>query len=66
MVGRMRGAGVGRYKMAAYDVTEMMVVAASKVLGDGKIERPVTVKATAFSVSATEKITAAGGKTEVL
>src|SRR3972149_2092769 len=36
MVGRMRGAGVGRYKMAAYDVTEMMVVAASKVLGDGK------------------------------
>src|SRR5512135_3653346 len=30
-----------------------------KILGDGKIERPVTVKATAFSASATEKIAAA-------
>jgi large subunit ribosomal protein L15 len=37
-----------------------------KVLGDGKLERPVTVKATAFSASATEKITAAGGKAEVI
>ena len=37
-----------------------------KVLGDGKIERAVTVKATAFSASATEKIAAAGGKAEVI
>ncbi len=37
-----------------------------KVLGGGKIERPVTVKATAFSVSAAEKIAAAGGKAEVI
>jgi large subunit ribosomal protein L15 len=37
-----------------------------KVLGDGKIERPVTVKATAFSASASEKIAAAGGKAEVI
>ena len=37
-----------------------------KILGDGKIERPVTVKATAFSASATEKIAAAGGKAEVI
>lgn len=37
-----------------------------KVLGDGTINRPVTVKATAFSSSAIEKITAAGGKTEVI
>jgi large subunit ribosomal protein L15 len=37
-----------------------------KVLGEGKIERPVTVKATAFSVSAAEKIAAAGGKIEVI
>jgi large subunit ribosomal protein L15 len=37
-----------------------------KVLGGGKIERPVTVKATAFSGSAAEKIAAAGGKAEVL
>lgn len=37
-----------------------------KVLGNGKIERPITVQATAFSASAMEKITAAGGKAEVL
>ncbi len=37
-----------------------------KVLGDGKLERPVTVRATAFSASATEKIAAAGGKAEVI
>lgn len=37
-----------------------------KVLGNGIIERPVTVKAAAFSVSAAEKIAAAGGKAEVL
>jgi large subunit ribosomal protein L15 len=37
-----------------------------KVLGDGKIERPVTVKAAAFSAAAAEKIAAAGGKAEVL
>jgi len=37
-----------------------------KVLGGGKISRSVTVKATAFSASAEEKIAAAGGKTEVI
>jgi len=37
-----------------------------KVLGSGRIERPVTVKATAFSASAAEKIAAAGGKAEVI
>ncbi|MDA8078587.1 MAG: 50S ribosomal protein L15 [Nitrospiraceae bacterium] len=37
-----------------------------KVLGGGKIERPVTVRATAFSASAGEKIAAAGGKAEVI
>ncbi len=37
-----------------------------KVLGDGKIERPVTVRAAAFSASAAAKIAAAGGKTEVI
>ena len=37
-----------------------------KVLGNGKIERAVTVKAAAFSASAAEKIAAAGGKAEVL
>jgi large subunit ribosomal protein L15 len=37
-----------------------------KVLGGGKIERAVTVRASAFSASAAEKITAAGGKAEVV
>lgn len=37
-----------------------------KILGTGKIERAVTVKATAFSASASEKIVAAGGKAEVI
>jgi large subunit ribosomal protein L15 len=37
-----------------------------KVLGSGNIQRPVTVKATAFSASAIEKIKAAGGSTEVI
>ncbi len=37
-----------------------------KVLGDGNITRPVVIKAHAFSASAVSKITAAGGKSEVL
>lgn len=37
-----------------------------KVLGGGELKRAVDVKANAFSESAVKKITAAGGKTEVL
>lgn len=37
-----------------------------KILGDGEISRPVTVKAHAFSKTAREKIEAAGGSTEIL
>jgi large subunit ribosomal protein L15 len=37
-----------------------------KVLANGSIERPVTIKANAFSASASAKIEAAGGKTEVI
>jgi large subunit ribosomal protein L15 len=37
-----------------------------KVLGNGEISRPITVKANAFSGSAKEKIEKAGGKVEVL
>lgn len=37
-----------------------------KVLGDGEVTRPLIVKAHRFSRSAVEKITAAGGKVEVL
>lgn len=37
-----------------------------KVLGEGEIQRPVTIHADAFSASAMAKIVAAGGKAEVV
>jgi large subunit ribosomal protein L15 len=37
-----------------------------KILGDGEIEKSVTVKAPAFSKSAKKKIEEAGGKAEIL
>ena len=39
---------------------------AVKVLGEGEIDRPLTVRAHAFSKAAREKIEKAGGKAEVL
>jgi large subunit ribosomal protein L15 len=38
----------------------------TKVLGDGEIQRPFTIKADAFSTSALAKIAAAGGKAEII
>ncbi|MCD8365127.1 MAG: 50S ribosomal protein L15 [Clostridiales bacterium] len=37
-----------------------------KILGNGEIEKKLTVKASAFSESAKQKIEAAGGKAEVI
>jgi len=37
-----------------------------KVLGEGELKRPFTIKADAFSASALTKISAAGGKAEVI
>ncbi len=37
-----------------------------KVLGEGEIQRPFTIKADAFSSSALAKIAAAGGKAEII
>ncbi|WP_017729579.1 50S ribosomal protein L15 [Halalkalibacterium ligniniphilum] len=37
-----------------------------KILGNGKLEKNLTVKANKFSASAVEAIEAAGGKTEVI
>ena len=37
-----------------------------KILGNGEITKKMTIQATAFSKSASEKITAAGGKAEVI
>lgn len=39
---------------------------AVKILGDGEISKPLTVKANAFSAGAAEKIQKAGGKTEII
>lgn len=37
-----------------------------KILGNGEIKRPFTIRADAFSASALTKISAAGGKAEVI
>jgi large subunit ribosomal protein L15 len=37
-----------------------------KILGEGEVLRPLTVRAQAFSLSAKKKIEAAGGKAEVI
>lgn len=37
-----------------------------KVLGEGEVSRPLTIRAVAFSKSAKEKVANAGGKTEVI
>lgn len=37
-----------------------------KILGDGNLEKALTVKVHAFSQTAAEKIAAAGGKAEVI
>jgi large subunit ribosomal protein L15 len=37
-----------------------------KVLGDGQLEKPFTVRAHAFSATASDKILQAGGKVEVI
>jgi len=39
---------------------------AYKILGEGEIKNAITVQASAFTKSAFEKITAAGGKTEIV
>ncbi|HHX14440.1 MAG TPA: 50S ribosomal protein L15 [Clostridiales bacterium] len=47
----------GLAKKAAYGI---------KILGEGKLEKSITVKANKFSKSAVEKIESAGGKAEVI
>lgn len=37
-----------------------------KILGEGTVNKPLTIKAHAFSASAVSKINAAGGKAEIL
>jgi len=67
--------GVGAlnaFESGAEVTTELMLAAGLiktsarpvKILGDGEIDRPLTVKAQKFSASAKAKIEAAGGKAE--
>lgn len=37
-----------------------------KILGDGEITRPITIKANVFSAAASSKIAAVGGKAEII
>ena len=57
------------------EVTEELLLASGvvsklgdgvKILGDGELSKNLTVKASAFSASAKEKIEKAGGKAEVI
>jgi large subunit ribosomal protein L15 len=64
--------GLNTFESGAEVTRELMLAAGLiksasmpvKVLGDGEIDRPLTVKAERFSASAKSKIEAAGGKAE--
>ena len=45
---------------------ENKVIDGVKILGDGALKKKLTVKATKFTKTASEKIEAAGGKVEVI
>jgi len=74
---RVSYAPVNLYRLAEFDANAEVtpeslagagIIASSetlvKILGDGEIDRPLTVKAHRFSSSAKEKILAAGGSVE--
>ncbi|MBI4181879.1 MAG: uL15 family ribosomal protein [Candidatus Aenigmarchaeota archaeon] len=48
------------------DISEDCELPGYKVLGGGELKRPVTIRASAFSAQAMEKITKAGGRAVVL
>lgn len=53
-------------ELLAKDGKVKQVKAGVKILGEGNLEKKLTVKANKFSKSAIEKIEAAGGKAEVI
>ena len=53
-------------ELLAKDGKDKQVKAGVKILGEGNLEKKLTVKANKFSKSAIEKIEAAGGKAEVI
>jgi large subunit ribosomal protein L15 len=60
------GARVGAEELVAAGIVRKLGKDGLRVLGNGEISRPLHIVATHFSKSAEEKITAAGGKCEVL
>lgn len=60
------GAVVGIDELVAAGIVKVVEAYGLKVLGDGNLEKKVTVRADKFSAAAVAKIEKAGGKTEVL
>ncbi|HLV09939.1 MAG TPA: uL15 family ribosomal protein, partial [Halanaerobiales bacterium] len=53
-------------KLMESGVIDSVARSGVKILGQGELEKALTVKANAFTKSAKEKIEAAGGKAEVI
>ena len=60
------GAVVGIEELVEAGIVKVVEPYGLKVLGDGTLEKKVTVRAKKFSAAAVAKIEKAGGKTEVL
>ena len=60
------GAVVGIDELVASGVIKKVEPYGLKVLGNGELEKKLTIKANKFTASAIEKIEKAGGTTEVL
>jgi large subunit ribosomal protein L15 len=60
------GAVVDRAALATQGLIKGSYKGPVKILGKGEIQKPLTVKATAFSKSAMEAISKAGGKAELV
>jgi large subunit ribosomal protein L15 len=65
-IAALEGGDVGPDELRAAGIIRRQGKKPIKVLGDGDLERAVTVRAHAFSASARSKIEAAGGTAEVL
>jgi large subunit ribosomal protein L15 len=65
-LGAVEGDRIGPEEMRAQGLVRRKGKKPIKLLGDGELERAVTVRAHAFSAAARSKIEAAGGTVEVL
>ncbi len=60
------GAVVGIDELVANGIVKVVEPYGLKIMGDGNLEKKITVKAQKFTAQAVEKIEKAGGKAEVL